>query len=224
MNHFCCRVVVNVKGNIKEKETIENMFEVVKNNFDNNLTAVIHNAGSIPHAYDTPSPEGDPTYFLRWAEVYYQMYASCFGHLINRALGCKDFKRAICMSSPGCNMNTAPFLNYELQGVGKSSMEYLVRVEAKKLGAKGITVNCIVPGIVYTEPWHKLAKGALKKDDVTEEESKQFTEKFAERFASKRAGTAREVGEATAFLCSDKAAWITGVCLPVDGGMHLGPL
>ena len=53
-------------------------------------------------------------------------------------------------------------------------------------------------------------------------ETKDLVEKVTKSLPMKRPADAREIGAAIAFLCSDKAQYITGVALPVDGGAHLG--
>ena len=52
--------------------------------------------------------------------------------------------------------------------------------------------------------------------------TEDLVDKVTQSLPMKRPADAREIGAAIAFLCSDKARYITGVALSVDGGAHLG--
>jgi 3-oxoacyl-[acyl-carrier protein] reductase len=78
---------------------------------------------------------------------------------------------------------------------------------AAEVGDRGITVNCIAPGISAFE----AAAGQLANADAV-----------LARNAIKRLGTSRELYEAMAYLCSEAAGWVTGQTLRVDGGAGVG--
>ena len=87
----------------------------------------------------------------------------------------------------------------------KAGVIQLTRSMAIDFGRRGIRVNAIAPGAIDTQP-------------VTEEHLRfQIA-----RSVLGRKGRPEEVAQAALFLCSDEAAFITGVCLPVDGGYLLG--
>jgi 3-oxoacyl-[acyl-carrier protein] reductase len=71
----------------------------------------------------------------------------------------------------------------------------------------GITVNAIVPGIIGTEAFHFG--------------NPEMNERMVKRTALRRAGEPQDVANAIAFLCSDLAAYMTGVELNVSGGIEL---
>ena len=103
---------------------------------------------------------------------------------------------------------------YDLRGPAKCTLESLVRFYAKRLAAKNVTVNCVIPGVVLTKAWKNITPANM--------ETKDLVEKVTKSLPMKRPADAREIGAAIAFLCSDKARYITGVALSVDGGAHLG--
>ena len=85
---------------------------------------------------------------------------------------------------------------------------------AKEVAHLGITVNVVAPGGIDTD----IMLGKARWDGVKEEELKASR---IQRSLMKRLGTAREVGELIAFLASDRASFITGAVIDVNGGLHM---
>lgn len=98
--------------------------------------------------------------------------------------------------------------NLSAYAATKGAIDTLVRHFATALGAKGIRVNAIAPGVVQTD-------------------MSNFTKTHAGRGmaldmqALKRLADPNDIGGAVAFLASDEARWITGDTLQVDGGSKL---
>lgn len=88
----------------------------------------------------------------------------------------------------------------------KGAVSNMVRAIALDAGQHGVRVNAVNPSLTDT---------GMTKDIQTPEQM----EAFLERFAIKRIGKPEDVAAAMAFLASDDAAFITGVNLPVDGGL-----
>ncbi len=87
----------------------------------------------------------------------------------------------------------------------------MVRNLATEWGPSGVRVNAIAPGWIDSAMMRK----ALDSDP----ERKQ---KILGRTPLATFGEPEDIGEAAAFLCSPSAKFITGVCLPVDGGASIG--
>lgn len=92
----------------------------------------------------------------------------------------------------------------------KGAVEALTRGLAADHGRQGIRVNCIEPGPVYTP----MMYAAGRMSDEMRERRRKASVLGVE-------GTGWDIGYAALFLASDEARYITGVVLPVDGGVLL---
>jgi NAD(P)-dependent dehydrogenase (short-subunit alcohol dehydrogenase family) len=90
----------------------------------------------------------------------------------------------------------------------KGAIETLVKKWAAILGPRGIRVNAVAPGVIETEM-----------SNFTKTEAGRETALGMQ--ALKRIGQPQDVADVVAFLASDKARWITGASIPVDGGSKL---
>jgi len=80
---------------------------------------------------------------------------------------------------------------------------------ARELGPKGITVNSIAPGSIDTDRVREVYPDGPSEDEL-------------ETIPLRRLGTTREIGDVAAFLCSERAAYISGAVILVDGGATRG--
>jgi len=87
----------------------------------------------------------------------------------------------------------------------KGAVDTLVRQLASELGPRGIRVNAVAPGITATE-MSNLSR------------SEEGRARILATQALQRLGRPEDIADVIAFLASDKARWIDGVTIPVDGG------
>lgn len=93
----------------------------------------------------------------------------------------------------------------------KSGLLGLMRTLASEHSHTGVRFNTIAPGFIESD----MLKQALEDDP-------ERKERILQRTPARRLGTTEEIGHAAVFLASDAASFITGVCLPVDGGNSIG--
>jgi len=99
--------------------------------------------------------------------------------------------------------------NYNVMGVAKASLEANVRYMAVALGAEGTRVNAVSAGPIKT-----LASAGINN-------FKSMLSKAADTAPLKKNVTIQEVGNVSAFLCSDLASGVTGEITYVDGGYNI---
>ncbi|MFI1460752.1 SDR family NAD(P)-dependent oxidoreductase [Nocardia carnea] len=114
----------------------------------------------------------------------------------------------ICLSSTAGG-GSFPFMGS--YSIAKAALEALVRVAADELGALGVRVNAIRPGLVPTD----AAKPGLIAADETQRARVLREKPLA------RVGTADDIAEAVRYLAGPESSWVTGAVLPVEGGNHL---
>ena len=101
-------------------------------------------------------------------------------------------------------------------GITNSALLNLTKALSTEVGADNVLVNAVCPGWVDTGLWRRNAAGlAAELGAGSEDEARRLA---ARKNALGRFGRPEELADAVAFLCSERASYITGVALNVDGG------
>ena len=100
--------------------------------------------------------------------------------------------------------------------VSKSGVNSLTESFALSQAQYGIRVNAILPGLMETP---NAVESAIKSSNLTREELKKMRDEQVPLLSKQ--GTGWDIANAALFLASDEARFITGVLLPVDGGLNL---
>lgn len=116
--------------------------------------------------------------------------------------------RIILLSTSLCNWSgLTP--NYLLYVTSKGAIEQMVRVMAKDLGSRGITVNCVAPGPTGT-------------DLFFQGKSEELVQRIAGANPFGRIGESVEIARAVAYFAGEGGSWVNGQILRVNGGMTVG--
>lgn len=108
-----------------------------------------------------------------------------------------------------------PHQKFSLYGGLKAAIVRSSTNVALDVAPYGIRVNCVLPGLTDSKPAEEAEEEGISREEM------ESTKAFAKTIPLKRAGSVRDVGNAVLWLASDEAAYITGVSLPVDGGLTL---
>ena len=109
------------------------------------------------------------------------------------------------------SVNALQFLGYDAYSAGKAAMVSLTRSIAVRYGPHGVRANALAPGSIRTRPWSELSAA-----------DRSMLSELSAWYPLARVGTSVDVARAALFLVSDESAWITGIVLPVDGGLSAG--
>ncbi len=105
-------------------------------------------------------------------------------------------------------------------GMTNSALLNLTKSLSSEFGEDNVLVNAICPGWVDTDLWRMNAQGLQKELNVgSETEARKLA---ARKNSLGRMGKPEELANATVFLCSERASYITGVSLNLDGGRLKG--
>jgi 3-oxoacyl-[acyl-carrier protein] reductase len=118
----------------------------------------------------------------------------------------------------GSGSMVAPIANLAISSGLRPGLRGVAKMLAERHAKDGITVNIVAPGLIKTERLVEVAKGTAEAG--TPEGTARLYERWAAEIPAGRLGEPFEVGEAVAFLASDRAAYVTGQVLLVDGGRH----
>lgn len=189
---------VFVKCDISKEDEVQNMVSKVLEIFQR-IDVIFNNAGTM-----LPSMELERLPFEDWKNTFDINVNGYF-------LVIKYCKEQI-FKNKGVIINNASIAGLQYYAAGRSyaysaSKAAIIQFShqmAKNYAEEGVRVNCISPGIIETP--------ILGDRDLTV---------YAERVPLKRVGTPDDVAKVVCFLASDDAAYLTGVNIPIDGGVSL---
>lgn len=185
------------------------------------LTADIGNANEVAQLFLelTSSP---PTLLVNnagiqtWSPLLELSVDSWQNTLKTNLTGCflmtQAFSKALTKDSKagsiiniGSGCNKLAFPNLVDYSASKGGIEMLTKSSALELGPHGIRVNCIAPGAIAT--------------DRTAAETSDYEKSWSALTPLRRIGKPQDVANAVLLLCDEKAAFITGQTINVDGGL-----
>ncbi|MGH9443756.1 MAG: SDR family oxidoreductase [Thermoanaerobaculia bacterium] len=101
----------------------------------------------------------------------------------------------------------------------RAGISALTKTMANQLAGDGILVNALLPGYVRTDRQIELGAIRSREEGISFEE---YEERSSRTIPLRRSADPSEIGAVAAFLCSDRASYVTGVSLAVDGGLLQG--
>ena len=183
-----------LQGDVSDPNTPDALFEALEEEFGPVLV-LVNNAGVRADGLAPMIDDED------WDSVIDTNLSAAF-RLTRRALRPmirNRYGRVVNIASiVGGVRGNAGQANY---AASKAGLVAMTRTVAAEVARRGVTVNAVAPGLIET--------------DMTE----GIGENLLEHVPARRAGTPDEVAECVRFLASDGAAYVTGVCLTVDGGL-----
>jgi NAD(P)-dependent dehydrogenase (short-subunit alcohol dehydrogenase family) len=168
------------------------------------IDILVNNAGAnMKKEFTEVTDEDFQQIILTNLTAVFTMSREVVKHMLQNQSGC-----IINISSMAAQYGIPKVIAYS---ASKTAIDGMTRAMAVELSPKGIRVNAIAPGFIYSD----MTAKALDSDP--ERKAKVFG-----RTPMGIMGQPNDIGEAAYFLASDASKYITGVILPVDGGNSIG--
>jgi len=193
---------VAVLGSVAERPVVQQMVDTAVKEFGT-LDIIVNNAGitrdSILHKMT--DEQWDPVIAVNLTGVYYGIQCAA------RVMREKGYGKIINISSTSALGNVGQ-LNYSASKAGVIGM---TKTAAKELGAKGVNVNAIAPGMIWTDMMKNMPPETLKQMDMM----------LPFIVPMNRKGSPQDIANLALFLASDESSFITGQIIFCDGGMKM---
>jgi 3-oxoacyl-[acyl-carrier protein] reductase len=187
-----------VRGDVTNAADLRRLVERTLQAFGG-IDIVVWNSGGPPaSAASEISDDELETAFELLLLPAVRLVRACLPHLSRSAAG-----RIVCITSVAAK---EPSTHLALSNTIRPGLTGWAKTLSRELGPQGITVNCVAPGRIDTPRMHEL----YGDEGPPAEELAQIP--------LGRMGTPREFGDVVCFLVSDRAAYVTGTTVQVDGG------
>lgn len=199
---ICAAYGVNtlvIKANVADAEECKAMFDYIKERFGK-IDILVNNAGITKDKLMIGMTEDD---FMEVIHTNLKGSFLCMQQA-SKLMIKQRYGRIINLSSVVGLHGNAGQVNYAASKAGVIGM---TKSAAKELASRNITVNAVAPGMIET--------------DMTAVIPEKAREAMLGSIPAGRTGKPEEIADAVVFLASDKAAYITGQVISVDGGMGI---
>ena len=193
---------VYVLGSVSDRATMQQMVDTAIKEFGT-LDIIVNNAGitrdSILHKMN--DDQWNAVIDVNLTGVFYGIQCAA------RVMREKGYGKIINISSTSALGNVGQ-LNYSASKAGVIGM---TKTAAKELGAKGVNVNAIAPGMIWTDMMKSMPPETIKQMDAM----------LPFIVPMNRKGSPLDIANLALFLASDESSFITGQVIFCDGGMKI---
>ena len=176
------------------------------------IDILVSNAGGPPTADPTATDAA------AWQRAL-QLLATTPIELATRLLpGMRErgWGRGVAILSSGVRQ---PIGDLVYSNAGRSALAAWLKTTARAIASEGVTLNGVLPGRIATPRIHELDSGRADREGRTEDEVRAA---HIATIPAGRYGRPEELGALVAFLASERASYITGQLIAVDGGLIAG--
>ena len=195
----CGGVVESASVDVTDPQSVDRMVGRVLERFDR-IDVLVNNAGIVRDQLLLRMKRDD------WDAVLATNLTAAYTctQAVLRPMLKQRFGRIISISSVVGQMGNAGQVNY---AASKAGLIGFAKALAREVASRGITVNVVTPGVINT--------------DMPRAATPASRDEWASRIPLGRLGTPADVAAAVCFLASEKASYITGHVLAVNGGLYM---
>ncbi len=193
---------VYVLGSVAERPVVQSMVDTAVKEFGT-LDIMVNNAGITRDVilHKMTDAQWDAVIAVNLTGTFLGIQCAA------RYMREKGYGKIINISSTSAFGNAGQ-LNYSASKAGVIGM---TKTAAKELGAKGVNVNAIAPGMIWTDMMKNMPPEAIKQMDAM----------LPFLVPMNRKGTPRDIANLALFLASDESSFITGQLIFCEGGMKI---
>lgn len=204
-------VVYPIQCDVTKRESVEKAVNETAKRFGG-IHLLFANAGGPPSGgfFDFTPDDYIKAVQLNLMSTIYAVYAVSSFMKENR------FGRIVASCSVSVKQ---PLDNLILSNVSRAGVVTFIKSVSNVLAPYNITANVVAPGYTMTERVDQLIKVQMSKNGISKEEALR---NFVKDIPMGRVATVDEFADVVAFLLSEKASYITGAVIPIDGGFIKG--
>lgn len=199
VDYFAC--------DLSEPPSRQRLAEVTQSRLGD-VDILIHNTGG-------PKPsQAEATSLDQWQSGFDSLFQSVvhLNQIFLPSMKNKRWGRIINVTSLSV---MEPISNLAISNAMRSAVTAMLKTLSDELAPYGVTVNCVAPGSIATGRIESLIESRAKSSNVSVEE---YGKEYIKNIPAGRLGTAEEFADVVCFLVSEKASYVTGSTISVDGG------
>jgi len=192
---------------LNQRKDIDNFYEAVKKHFGK-VDILVNNCGGPVPGFFRDLSEDD------WENAYKQVLMSVvrFAHLVLPNMIEQEWGRIVNITSIAVKQ---PVQNLMLSNSLRAGVTGFAKSLSNEIGNKNITVNNVAPGYTLT---HRLYELAVNRARLSKKSHEEILVEMAKDVPMNRLAAPEEIAALVVFIASQKASYITGTTISVDGG------
>ncbi|MDE5082355.1 MAG: SDR family oxidoreductase [Trichodesmium sp. St18_bin1] len=199
------QLITPIPVDLEQKYSISQFLKAIINQFSS-IDILVNNAGGMPYKrhYELHQEDWQQSFDLTFMSQV-NIAEALLPLMKKQSWGRIIFVTSVAAKQPGMMIAHSQ----------RASVVAYAKTLANELGEYNILVNSICPSFAVTDKFYEVADEVARRQGSCREE---VIQQWMKSVPLRRPGTAEEVANLAVFLASEKASYITGTCIQVDGG------